>query len=59
MIGYKMSQECPCYLKGVKEYTGKTLSHIPELDPDIEVIKQEAPSSCWGRITQTLSESFP
>ena len=27
------------FVKGVKEYAGKTLSHIPELDPDIEVIK--------------------
>ena len=27
------------FVKGVKEYTAKTLSHIPELDPDIEVIK--------------------
>jgi len=27
------------FVKGVKEYTGKILSHIPELDPDIEVIK--------------------
>ena len=26
-------------MKGVKEYTEKILSHIPELDPDIEVIK--------------------
>ena len=27
------------FVKGVKEYTHKTLSYIPELDPDIEVIK--------------------
>jgi REP-associated tyrosine transposase len=27
------------FVKGVKEYTHKTLSHIPGLDPDIEVIK--------------------
>ena len=27
------------FAKGVKEYTEKMLSHIPELDPDIEVIK--------------------
>ena len=27
------------FVKGVKEYTVKTLAHIPELDPDIEVIK--------------------
>ena len=27
------------FVKGVKEYTEKTLSHIPELDPDIEVVK--------------------
>jgi putative transposase len=27
------------FVKGVKEYAGKTLLHIPELDPDIEVIK--------------------
>jgi putative transposase len=27
------------FVKGVKEYVGKILSHIPELDPDIEVIK--------------------
>jgi putative transposase len=27
------------FVKGVKEYAGKTLAHIPELDPDIEVIK--------------------
>jgi len=27
------------FKKGVKEYTEKLLSHIPELDPDIEVLK--------------------
>ena len=27
------------FVKGVKEYAGKILSHIPELDPDIEAIK--------------------
>ena len=27
------------FVKGVKEYTEKALSHIPELDPDIEVVK--------------------
>ena len=27
------------FVKGVKEYTEKTLSHIPGLDPDIEVVK--------------------
>ena len=27
------------FKKGVKEYTEKLLSHIPELDPDIEVVK--------------------
>ena len=27
------------FVKGVKEYAAKTLTHIPELDPDIEVIK--------------------
>jgi putative transposase len=27
------------FVKGVKEYAVKILSHIPELDPDIEVIK--------------------
>ena len=27
------------FIKDVKEYAGKILSHIPELDPDIEVIK--------------------
>ena len=27
------------FVKGVKEYAAKTLAHIPELDPDIEVIK--------------------
>jgi len=26
-------------VKGVKEYAEKLLSHIPELDPDIEVVK--------------------
>jgi putative transposase len=26
-------------VKGVKDYAGKILSHIPELNPDIEVIK--------------------
>ena len=26
-------------MKGVKEYAEKILSHIPELDPDIEVVK--------------------
>ena len=26
-------------MKGVKEYTEKLLSDIPELDPDIEVVK--------------------
>ena len=26
-------------MKGVKEYTDKILSHIPELYPDIEVVK--------------------
>jgi len=26
-------------VKGVKEYAGKTLAHVPGLDPDIEVIK--------------------
>ncbi len=27
------------FVKGVKEYAEKILTHIPELDPDIEVIK--------------------
>lgn len=27
------------FVKGVKEYTEKLFSHIPELDPDIEVVK--------------------
>jgi len=27
------------FVKGVKEYGEKVLSHIPELDPDIEVVK--------------------
>ena len=27
------------FVKGVKEYAEKVLSHIPELDPDIEVVK--------------------
>jgi putative transposase len=27
------------FVKGVKEYAEKILSHIPELDPDIEVVK--------------------
>ena len=27
------------FVKGVREYTEKILSHIPELDPDIEVVK--------------------
>ena len=27
------------FTKGMKEYTAKLLSHIPELDPDIEVVK--------------------
>ena len=27
------------FVKGVKQYTEKVLSHIPELAPDIEVIK--------------------
>ena len=27
------------FTKGVKEYTEKILSHIPELYPDIEVVK--------------------
>ena len=27
------------FAKGVKEYAEKLLSHIPELDPDIEVVK--------------------
>ena len=27
------------FVKGVKEYAEKILSHIPELEPDIEVIK--------------------
>src|SRR3989304_10081280 len=27
------------FVKGVKEYAGKILSHIPEFEPDIEVIK--------------------
>ena len=27
------------FVKGVKEYAEKLLSHIPELDPDIEVVK--------------------
>jgi putative transposase len=27
------------FVKGVKEYTEKLLFHVPELDPDIEVIK--------------------
>jgi putative transposase len=27
------------FVKGVKEYTEKLLNHIPELDPDIEVVK--------------------
>ena len=26
-------------MKGVKEYAEKSLYHIPELDPDIEVVK--------------------
>ena len=30
---------CKVFVKGVKEYTEKILSHVPELDPDIEVIK--------------------
>ena len=28
------------FVQGVKEYAAKILSHIPELDPDIEVIKR-------------------
>ena len=27
------------FVEGVKEFTAKLLSHIPELDPDIEVVK--------------------
>jgi len=27
------------FVKGVREYTEKILSHIPELYPDIEVVK--------------------
>jgi len=27
------------FVKGVREYAEKLLSHIPELDPDIEVVK--------------------
>lgn len=27
------------FVNGVKEFTAKLLSHIPELDPDIEVVK--------------------
>jgi putative transposase len=27
------------FVKGIKEYTEKLLSHIPELNPDIEVVK--------------------
>jgi len=27
------------FVKGVKQYTEKLLSHVPELDPDIEVVK--------------------
>jgi len=27
------------FVKGVKEYAESLLSHIPELDPDIEVVK--------------------
>jgi len=27
------------FVKGVKEYTENLLSHIPDLDPDIEVVK--------------------
>ena len=27
------------FVQGVKEYTKKPFSHIPELDPDIEVVK--------------------
>jgi len=27
------------FVKGVKEYAEKLFSHIPELDPDIEVVK--------------------
>lgn len=27
------------FVKGVKEYAEKLLSHTPELDPDIEVVK--------------------
>ena len=27
------------FVKGVREYVAKTLAHIPDLDPDIEVIK--------------------
>jgi putative transposase len=27
------------FVKGVKEYAQKVLSHMPELDPDIEVVK--------------------
>ena len=27
------------FVKGVREYTEKVLFHVPELDPDIEVIK--------------------
>jgi len=30
---------CKVFVKGVKEYAEKVLSHIPELDPDIEVVK--------------------
>jgi putative transposase len=30
------------FTKGVKEYSEKLLSHIPGLDPDIEVVKLKA-----------------
>jgi len=30
---------CKVFVKGAKEYAEKVLSHIPELDPDIEVVK--------------------
>ena len=31
------------FVKGVKEYAEKLFSHLPELDPDIEVIKLNVP----------------
>jgi hypothetical protein len=32
------------FVKGVKEYAEKLLSHIPELDPDIEVVNEMPPA---------------